>query len=63
MKPYTYHPEDGDRPHFARPSFDESFSVKLFPNRAQAVAYLRKATGHFMQARDWAMIGKLWPAN
>lgn len=63
MQPNKYRPEDGDRPHFARPSFNETFSIKMFPDRRQAVQYLKKTTGYYMQAQDWAKLGKLWPAD
>lgn len=46
-------------PHEARPRLDTLDGTRTFPNRRQAVEYLKKVTGYFLEAEDWAMIGKL----
>lgn len=43
------------------PSFDSQHLNQTFNNRKEAVKYLNKTTGYYMQAEDWAMLGKLIP--
>lgn len=60
---YTFNPLDGDRPHTATPNLNDRIGEATFPNRREAVKYLKKTTGYFMEAKDWAMLGKLRPTE